>query len=106
MAAAMIKVDTKELRKAANAFENTGDKIKDLTTKMTNTVKELTGNVWSGDAANAYTKKFDGLQNDIQKMTKMIKEHVTDLETIAKEYETSEQQNIAVAKALSADVIV
>lgn len=106
MAAAIIKVDTKKLTSTATSFKNTGNDIAKLTANMTSTVKSLSGNIWSGDAASAYVKKFDGLQNDIQKMAKMIEEHVDDLNAIAKAYETSEQKNIQTANALSADVIV
>ncbi|MBO5303959.1 MAG: WXG100 family type VII secretion target [Lachnospiraceae bacterium] len=106
MAAAIIKVDTKKLTSTATAFQSTGNEIAKLTQQMTSTVKALTGNVWSGDAATAYVKKFDGLQDDIQKMSKMINEHVSDLQAIAKQYETSEEANVAVANTLADDVIV
>lgn len=106
MAAATIKVDTQKLTSTATSFQNTGNQIKTLTQSMTNTVKELSGNVWSGDAATAYVKKFDGLQNDINKMIAMINEHVADLQTIAQQYEKAEAENIQAANALSADVIV
>lgn len=106
MAAATIKVDTQKLTSTATAFQNTGNQIKTLTNSMTTTVKELTGNVWSGDAATAYVKKFDGLQNDINKMIAMINEHVADLQTIAQQYEKAEADNIQAANTLSADVIV
>ncbi|MBO5373340.1 MAG: WXG100 family type VII secretion target [Lachnospiraceae bacterium] len=106
MAAATIKVDTKKLTSTATAFQNTGNAVKTLTNNMTSTVKELTGNVWSGDAAIAYNKKFDGLQDDINKMINMINEHVTDLQAMAAEYEKAEAANIDATNALSADVII
>lgn len=106
MAATIIKVDTKKLTSTATSFQSTGNEIANLTKNMTNTVEALTGNIWSGDAAKAYVKKFNGLQNDIQKIAKMINEHVEDLTAIAKQYETSEETNIAAANALSDDVIV
>lgn len=106
MAAAIIKVDTQKLRSTASAFQAKGNEIVTLTRSMTETVNALTGNVWSGDAAQAYRKKFNDLQDDIQKMCKMITEHVTDLNEIAAQYETSEESNITAAQTLSSDVIV
>ena len=73
---------------------------------MTSLVEGLTGDVWSGDAATAYTKKFKGLQNDIDRMIKMVNEHVKDLNDMAAEYEKTENANEALANALSSDVIV
>lgn len=101
-----IKVDTSKLRSTANAFQNTGNTIKNTTTQMISLVSSLTGSVWSGDAATAYTQKFSKLQDDINRMIKMVNEHVTDLNSMAQEYETAESDNRAAADALSGDVIV
>ena len=100
-----LKVDTKSLTKAANSFKTTGSQIQKLTQNMMDTVNKLTGNVWSGDAAKAYTTQFKGLQDDMQRMHRMINEHVSDLTAMAKEYEQSEQKNQHLAKALAKDVI-
>lgn len=101
-----LKVTPKELKNTASSFKSTGDQAKSLTDQMTELVNSLTGNVWSGDAASAYTKKFKGLQNDITRMHKMIAEHVNDLNTMAAEYEKTENTNKELANALASDVIV
>lgn len=101
-----IKVNTAKLRSTASSFQGTGNKIKSTTNQMMTLVNSLTGSVWSGDAANAYTKKFSELKDDINRMVKMINEHVTDLNNMAKQYETAESENKAAAAALSGDVIV
>lgn len=101
-----LKVSTGELTKTASAFQNSGNNIKTMTNQMTELVKGLTGNVWSGDAEQAYIKKFDGLQDDMNRMAKMIEEHVKDLQEMAKAYESAEEANIAAANSLTSDVIV
>jgi WXG100 family type VII secretion target len=101
-----LKVTPQELKNTASSFKSTGDQVKKLTQQMTDLVNSLTGSVWSGDAASAYTKKFKGLQNDITRMQKMINEHVTDLNAMAAEYDKTEKANQALANALAADVIV
>lgn len=101
-----LKVSTGELTRTATSFQAAGNNIKTLTNQMTSTVKSLTGNVWTSDAASAYLKKFDGLQDDINKMIGMVNEHVKDLQEMAKEYEKAEEANLSAANALSADVIV
>lgn len=101
-----LKVTPEKLKSTATSFQTTGNQVKNLTEQMTSLVTSLTGNVWSGDAASTYVKKFKGLQNDINRMVKMINEHVTDLQTMAAEYEKTEAANVAAANALSSDVIV
>ncbi len=101
-----IKVNTAELVKTASSFSSTGNEIKNLTNQMTSTVNSLSGSIWSGDAADAYKKKFGELQDDINKMIKMIDEHVTDLTAMAREFERAETANINAANALSGDVII
>lgn len=101
-----IKVDTAKLTSTANTLNSTGNQIKSITTQMTSMVNSLSGNVWSGDAANTYKKKFNELQDDINKMIKMVNEHVTDLNAMAREFEKAEKANITAAKALSGDVII
>jgi WXG100 family type VII secretion target len=101
-----IKVNTTKLISTANSFNSTGKQIKNITTQMTSTVNSLSGSVWSGDAANAYKKKFQQLQDDINRMINMINEHVTDLNKMADEYKNTDDKSINIANALSGDVIV
>ncbi|OLR62751.1 hypothetical protein BHF69_08695 [Anaerostipes sp. 992a] len=101
-----IKVSTSKLRSTATSFSNTANQIKTLTSNMTSTVEGLSGAVWSGDAANAYKRKFKQLDDDIAKLVKMINEHATDLNEMAREYEAAENQNINASNSLSGDVIV
>lgn len=101
-----LKVSTAKLTSTANSFNSTGNQIKNVTNQMTTLVNALSGTVWSGDAANAYKKKFGQLQDDINRMVKMVNEHVTDLNAMAKQYETAETANINLSNSLSGDVIV
>ncbi|MDO4555687.1 MAG: WXG100 family type VII secretion target, partial [Lachnospiraceae bacterium] len=97
---------TSKLTSTANSFNSTGNQIKSLTSQMSSMVNGLSGSIWSGDASTAYKKKFNDLQDDISRMIKMVNEHVTDLNEMAKEYETAEAANIATSNALSGDVII
>ncbi len=100
-----LKVDTAKLISTAESFRSTGDTIRNLTNSMTETVNALTGQVWSGDARVKYTGQFNGLQDDINRIHKMITEHVTDLQEMAKAYESAEAKNESAASALASDVI-
>ena len=101
-----LKVSTAKLTSTANSFNSTGQQIKNITSQMTSLVNALSGSVWSGDAASAYKKKFSELQDDINRMAKMVNEHVTDLNNMAREYERAESENINLSNTLSGDVIV
>ncbi len=102
----IIKVSTAKLTSTANSFNSTGSQIRNLTNQMTSTINALSGSVWSGDAANAYKRKFSQLQDDINRMLSMINEHVTDLKAMAQQYEKAEAANIGRSNSLSGDVIV
>ena len=104
--AGIIKVSTAKLTSTANSFQSTGNQIKSITNQMTTLVNSLNGSVWSDDAANAYKKKFGQLQDDINRMIKMVNEHVTDLNEMAREYESTQTANTNLANYLSGDVII
>lgn len=101
-----LLVTPAELKTASGQFQDKGNQIKTLTQNMTSKVGELTGRVWSGDAASKYVTQFNGLQDDINRMIAMINEHVSDLNEMAAEYEKAENDNQQAAAALSSDVIV
>lgn len=101
----ILKVDTAKLTSTADSFQGTGNDIKALTDSMMDTVRQLTGEVWSGDAATAYVTKFNNLQDDITRMIGMVNEHVEDLKAMARGYEQAEQANQDLANALRDDVI-
>ncbi len=101
----IIRVEPSQLTAAAGRFENTAGQIKNTTANMTQTVGQLSGRVWSGQAASAYVNKFNGLQGDMNQMFQMIQKHSNHLKEIAREYETKESENVAESGSLSSDVI-
>lgn len=101
----IIKVEPARLRSTAQNFQSTGQNIQRATQNMTNIINQLSGCVWSGEAADAYKRKFGQLQDDINRMVKMINEHVTDLNAMAAEYERAENTNKNLINSLKEDVI-
>ncbi len=100
-----LKVEPARLKSTANSFQSTGQHIQRMTQSMTGIVNQLSGCVWSGEAADAYKRKFGQLQDDINRMVKMINEHVTDLNQMAAEYERTENANKDLVNSLKDDVI-
>lgn len=101
----ILKVTPEQLISTASDFQSKGSTVSNLTTEMMDLVTGLNG-VWEGDAATAYITKFQGLQDDIQKMINMVNEHVNDLNEMARAYQDTERANADAANSLSSDVIV
>ena len=102
----IIRVTPEELTAAAGRMEASGSTVENMTQQMTAKVLELTGTIWSGEAQKAYMDKFKGLEADIVKLTKMVKEQSTNLRVIAAEYASTEQTNVNGAGKLSSGVII
>ena len=101
----VINVSTEQLRSTASEFSTLGQQVASLTSEMTNTDTGLSS-AWEGEAAQAYINKFKGLDDDIQKMNRMIQEHVTDLNDMAQAYDEANSANVDLIGNLSSDVIV
>ena len=104
--AGILRVTPEKLQSTASSFEGQASQVQSLTQQMTSVVTSLSGQIWSGEAATAYVNKFNGLQDDMDRIYKMIQEHSTDLIQIAQQYMTAERSNTELANSLSADVIV
>ena len=104
--AGILRVTPEKLQSTAASFESTGSNIRNLTQQMTSIVTSLSGQVWSGEAATSYVNKFNGLQDDMERIHKMVEEHSKDLQEVAQQFITAENANKDLANSLSSDVIV
>lgn len=104
--AGILRVTPEKLQSTAASFESTGSSIMNLTQQMTSIVTSLSGQVWSGEAATSYVNKFNGLQDDMERIHKMVQEHSKDLQEVAQQFITAENANKDLANSLSSDVIV
>lgn len=100
-----LKVNSEQLAQAAAEFGSKAGTVGNITTEMTNMVTSLIS-AWEGDASESYIAKYKGLDNDIQMLIKMIQEHSTDLEEMARVYEQAEKQNVEEFGSLASDVLV
>lgn len=100
----IIKVTPQELISTANEFNTTGGQVKSITDSMMTLVDSLKG-IHEGDAATAYNTKFHALQDDMDKMYRMIQEHVKDLNEMAQNYIRGEDINVQTASDLPPDAI-
>lgn len=100
----IIKVAPEKLIAAAGEFSSKASTVSTLTSSMTQLAAGLSS-AWEGEASAAYIGKFNSLEDDIQKMISMIREHADDLQEMARLYQEADQYGLDQAGSLPADVI-
>ncbi len=99
-----LLVTPQELKNTANNFKTINGRVKSITDQMMQKVKSLRTS-FEGDAANAYIRKFEALQEDMRQIYNKINEHVEDLNEMATNYERAESTNVQTNSALKTDYI-
>lgn len=100
-----LRVTPEQLESTATEFSSKGSTISNLTAQMSQIVNGL-GGVWEGEAATSYTRQFNQLEDDVQKITRMVQEHATDLNEMAGRYRAAETANQDEAAGLPGDVVI
>jgi len=100
----ILKVTPEKLKAASSEFSGTNNAIKSITDEMIAVVNSLRGS-WTGEASDAYSSKFSQLQDDMDRIYRMVNEHVIDLADMADEYTRAENINVETGNALKGDVI-
>lgn len=101
---AVLKVTPEKLTQAASEFQNAGQNISSITSEMMNIVDGMKS-IWQGEASTGFTNRFNALKDDIEKINAMIREHVSDLNEMAGEYQRAEEESTQQSNALASDVI-
>lgn len=101
----IINVAPEKLIEAAGEFGNQSTQLQGITTQMMDLITAA-ASIWTGDAAAAYITKFKGLQDDMDRMFRMVQEHSSDLQEMATAYNTAETNNAQTAEALNDNIII
>lgn len=96
-----LLVTPAELKNTASTFQGKAGEVKTLHDEMISKVNSLSGS-WTGEASEAYKSKFSSLQTSMDKINRMIMEHVNDLNTMADEFEAAETAAMNAANELPA----
>jgi Uncharacterized protein conserved in bacteria len=99
-----LLVTPEEMRSTADNLEGVQGQITSITQQMLEEARNL-ASIWEGDAATAYINKFNTLEDDMEKMRNMVREHVSDLRQMAGLYENAERANESEANSLPSDAI-
>lgn len=100
-----LLVTPEKLIASAGEFSTMASNVKSLTDNMMSTINAL-NSTWAGEAHTAYASKFTSLEDDMNKIFRMITEHSNDLQEMAQNYITAESTNVDSGSSLPADVIV
>ena len=90
----ILKVTPEKLIQTSGEFAVEGGQMKNLTGEMMSLVQGL-GSIWQGEAAASYGGRFSSLQSDMDKLYRMVQEHVTDLQEMAGHYQKAEKMYLA-----------
>lgn len=101
----ILKVTPDQLRSTASEFSGTNANIKGLTDQMIQIVNEMNGEIWHGDAAQAYFNKFNGLKDDMGNIYTDIDTHVNGLNDMAQRYDQAEIKNVEESAPLKSDIV-
>lgn len=101
----ILRVTPEKLVQTSGEFATTGNQMKNLTSEMISQIQGMKG-VWQGEAADAYGTKFNSLQTDMDKLYRMVQEHVKDLQEMASQYQMAETGNTEQGSGLNMNVIV
>lgn len=101
---ATLLVTPEQLQSTASTFSAKATQVKALHDSMIDKVNALAGS-WTGEAASAYTEKFANLRTSMETIHNMIQEHVKDLNAIAEQYTSAENQAKAAANELPASTL-
>lgn len=100
----ILKVTPEKLLQTSSEFSSLGNQMKNLTGEMMNLVKSL-NSIWQGEAASAYESRFDSLSPDMEKLYRMVQEHVQDLQEMAKQYQSAETGNMEQGNSLAGGIV-
>lgn len=99
-----LRVAPETLRTKAADFEAQGVDFAKYTNDMLNTIEEMTGSTWTGDAARAYVTKFQNFSGICVKISDEIKDYTEKLQKIADQYSNAEEENIQVSSSLNSKI--
>lgn len=100
----IIRVSPEKLNSTAGEIKNIQSNVLNITNEMTSIVQGM-GSDWTGDASTAYIQKFTGLQDDMQRISSMLNEHVNDLQQMSSTYAQAESTAASIGGGLASDVI-
>lgn len=100
-----FKVKTEVLHQKSSSINSKIKKVKNKFDEMERLVNSIK-TYWEGEASKSNQKYYEGFKDEILEILARLEEHVTDLESMAGVYETTEQEVKSIIEELPKDIIV
>ena len=100
----ILKVAPSALRAKSGEFDQYRAQIRGLIENMNAKVGGV-ASTWQGDASTAYQTSYSGLRDDIDRLDRMVAEHVRELNELADLYIKAETSAETLNQALPKDAI-
>ena len=100
---AQVKVDSSDLRRAAQKFQSDRATVERLMNEMMQLVTSRTTRFWKGQASDRYRNQFRKLEDEMRFIKNKIQEHADDLRNIADIYDGAENRNADASTRLITD---
>lgn len=100
----ILKVTPAVLRSKSSEFDQNRSQVRSLIEQLSSQVTSLNSS-WQGEAAMAYQNAYAGLRDDIERVDRMIGEHVRDLNEMADLYQAADDKVRNESEVLPKDAI-
>lgn len=98
----ILKVTPEELIASSSEFASINSQVTTTTNNMLEKVRSISS--WIGEANSAYVGKFNGLEEEMVKIRRMIEEHSNDLIEMARNFQAAEAANVESASGLKSNI--
>lgn len=95
----IVNASPSVMRDKANTLKNVATSIRTLTDEMKNEINRMKA-FWDGTAAEKFTAKFNGLNDDFQERYDMINKYAQFLLNAADEFERLEKETVNQGESL------
>ena len=100
---AALKVDAQVVLSKSGEMKSIRGSLSNIMTETKDKIQSLT-TTWESEASNVYQAQFTKIHKDIEEMLNIVDEYTRDLDEVAQNYMTAEQQIQQVTSALPGDV--
>lgn len=91
-----LNVDTSSLNGVGNSISDVAAQVRDIYTKLQNTINAVTANdSWKGAASSAFLEKFEAIRPEFERDLASLEELGPTIREVASGYEAAEDDNVA-----------
>ena len=91
-----LNVDTSSLNGVGNSISDVAAQVRDIYTKLQNTINAVTANdSWKGAASSAFLEKFEAIRPEFERDLASLEDLGPTIREVASGYEAAEDDNVA-----------